>query len=208
MSTNVRRLIIFEGNEGTGKSTHIKLLSEYLIHKNVGHYITREPGGSDYGEAIRDIVLDKNSELDALSDAFLLYSSRFYNFNKIILEKINNGDFVITDRFHYSTLVYQGYAQNCNEVIKLHEIVNSYFEKYIAKVFLFKSSLSTSSKRVNKRKHSDKFESKGETFLEKINESYELAFKGDNSVVEVSTDSDVSDAQNIIRKHVDNLVNE
>ena len=65
---------------------HIKLLSEYLIHKNVGHYITREPGGSDYG-GNRDIVLDKNSELDALSDAFLLYSSRFIILIKLFLRK-------------------------------------------------------------------------------------------------------------------------
>ena len=106
MSDTVKRLIVFEGNEGTGKSTHIKLLSQYLSERNIKHYITREPGGSEYGEVIREMVLDKDSNLDALSDALLLYSSRFYNFNNVLIKKILSGEFVITDRFHYSTLVY------------------------------------------------------------------------------------------------------
>ena len=207
MSDMVKRLIVFEGNEGTGKSTHIKLLSQYLSERNIKHYITREPGGSEYGEIIREMVLDKNSNLDALSDALLLYSSRLYNFNNILIKKILSGEFVITDRFHYSTLVYQGYVQNCKEVIKLHEVLDPYFRKYIAKIFYFRTTVDTSSNRISKRISSDKFESQGKDFLSKIDNAYNKIFKNNNDVVEIVTDGEKNIAQNKIRDCIDKIIN-
>ena len=207
MSDTVKRLIVFEGNEGTGKSTHIKLLSQYLSERNIKHYITREPGGSEYGEIIREMVLDKNSNLDALSDALLLYSSRLYNFNNILIKRILSGDFVITDRFHYSTLVYQGYVQNCKEVIKLHEVLDPYFRNYIAKIFYFRTTVDTSSKRISKRISSDKFEIQGKDFLSKIDNAYNKVFKNNNDVVEIVTDGEKNIAQNKIRDCIDKIIN-
>ena len=207
MSDTLKRLIVFEGNEGTGKSTHIKLLSQYLSERNIKHYITREPGGSEYGEIIREMVLDKNSNLDALSDALLLYSSRFYNFNNILIKRILSGDFVITDRFHYSTLVYQGYVQNCKEVIKLHEVLDPYFRKYIAKIFYFRTTVDTSSNRISKRISSDKFEIQGKDFLSKIDNAYNKVFKNNNDVVEIVTDGEKNIAQNKIRECIDKIIN-
>ena len=207
MSDMVKKLIVFEGNEGTGKSTHIKLLSQYLSERNIKHYITREPGGSEYGEIIREMVLDKNSNLDALSDALLLYSSRLYNFNNILIKRILSGDFVITDRFHYSTLVYQGYVQNCKEVIKLHEVLDPYFRKYIAKIFYFRTTVDTSSNRISKRISSDKFEIQGKDFLTKIDNAYNKVFKNNNDVVEIVTDGEKNIAQNKIRECIDKIIN-
>ena len=207
MSDMMKKLIVFEGNEGTGKSTHIKLLSQYLSERNIKHYITREPGGSEYGEIIREMVLDKNSNLDALSDALLLYSSRFYNFNNILIKKILSGEFVITDRFHYSTLVYQGYVQNCKEVIKLHEVLDSYFCNYIAKIFYFRTTVDTSSNRISKRISSDKFEIQGKDFLSKIDNAYNKVFKNNNDVVEIVTDGEKNIAQNKIRDCIDKIIN-
>ena len=207
MSDMVKKLIVFEGNEGTGKSTHIKLLSQYLSERNIKHYITREPGGSEYGEIIREMVLDKNSNLDALSDALLLYSSRLYNFNNILIKRILSGDFVITDRFHYSTLVYQGYVQNCKEVIKLHEVLDPYFRNYIAKIFYFRTTVDTSSNRISKRISSDKFEIQGKDFLSKIDNAYNKIFKNNNDVVEIVTDGEKNIAQNKIRDCIDKIIN-
>ena len=207
MSDAVKKLIVFEGNEGTGKSTHIKLLSQYLTEREIKHYVTREPGGSEYGEAIREMVLDKNSNLDALSDALLLYSSRFYNFNNILIKKLLNGEFVITDRFHYSTLVYQGYVQNCEEVVKLHEVLDPYFSNYIAKIFYFRTTIDTSSSRISKRISSDKFEIQGKEFLSKIENAYNKIFKNKADVVEIVTDDEKHIVQNKIRDCIDKIIN-
>ncbi|GIR56572.1 MAG: hypothetical protein CM15mP63_5770 [Gammaproteobacteria bacterium] len=153
------------------------------------------------------MVLDKNSNLDALSDALLLYSSRLYNFNNILIKRILSGDFVITDRFHYSTLVYQGYVQNCKEVIKLHEVLDPYFRNYIAKIFYFRTTVDTSSKRISKRISSDKFEIQGKDFLSKIDNAYNKVFKNNNDVVEIVTDGEKNIAQNKIRECIDKIIN-
>ena len=76
-----KKFIVFEGNEGTGKSTHIKFASDYLTQKKIKHIVTREPGGTSFGESVRSILLDKNSGLDPLSEAMLFYASRVFNYN-------------------------------------------------------------------------------------------------------------------------------
>ena len=78
------KFIVFEGNEGTGKSTHIRSVSEYLKEINVDHIVTREPGGTEFGESVREVLLNQNSNLDPLSEAMLFYSSRIFNYNHII----------------------------------------------------------------------------------------------------------------------------
>ena len=82
------KFIVFEGNEGTGKSTHIRSVSEYLKEINVDHIVTREPGGTEFGESVRDVLLNQNSNLDPLSEAMLFYSSRIFNYNHIMINDI------------------------------------------------------------------------------------------------------------------------
>ena len=122
----IGKFIIFEGNEGTGKSTHIQYASDYLKKCNIECIVTREPGGTTFGESVRDILLDTNSSLDSVSEAVLFYASRVYNYNNVILKALSEGKYVICDRFHYSTLVYQGMAENNEKVIQLHKTLDSY----------------------------------------------------------------------------------
>ena len=77
----IGKFIIFEGNEGTGKSTHITFAADYLNKSNIDCIITREPGGTSFGESVRDILLDPDSSLDSVSEAVLFYASNFQSFN-------------------------------------------------------------------------------------------------------------------------------
>ena len=130
----IGKFIIFEGNEGTGKSTHITFAADYLNKSNIDCIITREPGGTSFGESVRDILLDPDSSLDSVSEAVLFYASRVYNYNNVILKALRENKYVICDRFHYSTLVYQGIAQNNNDVIELHKVLDPYFSKNISRL--------------------------------------------------------------------------
>ena len=76
---SIGKFIIFEGNEGTGKSTHISFAADYLKKNKIECVVTREPGGTKFGESIRDILLDSKSNLDSTSEAVLFYASRVYN---------------------------------------------------------------------------------------------------------------------------------
>lgn len=203
-----KKFIVFEGNEGTGKSTHIKFASDYLAQKKIKHIVTREPGGTSFGESVRAILLDKNSDLDSLSEAMLFYASRVFNYNNIILKALNDNKYVICDRFHYSTLVYQGLAENNKRVIELHKVLDSYFSEHISLIIHLDASIETCLSRINIRKISDKFEEKGKDFLVKIKSSYEQVFLNNKKCVKVLTDNKINDVQASIQKHLDKVIDE
>lgn len=114
-------LIVFEGGEGSGKGTQIKLLTEYLTSLNKKVLSIVEPGGTDVGQAIRDILLNRNDfEIDGLTEAFLFSASRSYQINKVTKPALDKGFIILSDRSFYSTYAYQGYARNNNlETLKL-----------------------------------------------------------------------------------------
>lgn len=99
--------ITFEGGEGTGKSTQVKLLADLLSKSGHLVYTTREPGGTEVSEQIRKI-LKTNSGIDPITEALLMFAARREHFIKSIQPRLQQGYIVICDRFCDSSLVYQG----------------------------------------------------------------------------------------------------
>ncbi len=107
------KFITIEGLDGAGKSTQVKKLTKYLKEKGNKLFVTREPGGTNISEKVREILLDKNNiEMDFKTEVLLYASSRA----QLIAEKIKkyrkNGYLVICDRFVDSSIAYQGYGRN------------------------------------------------------------------------------------------------
>ena len=107
-----KKFITFEGGEGVGKSTQVKLLAEKL--QNDGHdvCVTREPGGDIIGESIRSVLKSFTNSMDPLCETLLLFAARRDHYLKIIEPKLRQGSIVICDRFYDSSLVYQGLLKN------------------------------------------------------------------------------------------------
>jgi len=106
------KFITFEGIEGSGKSTQIKKVLEYLTNQNYKVVLTREPGGTNLGKQIRNILLDKTEEKFPSTAELLLYEAdRNIHLHNIIKPGLENNDVVICDRFFDSTTCYQGYAR-------------------------------------------------------------------------------------------------
>lgn len=104
--------ITFEGGEGCGKTSLIKILKTRLEEKNISIHVTREPGGSVIAEQIRNIILDKsNTAMDSKTEALLYAASRRQHLAEIVLPLLENGTIVISDRYLDSSLAYQGYAR-------------------------------------------------------------------------------------------------
>ena len=123
--------ITFEGGEGSGKSTQIRLLSKLLTEQNISHIVTREPGGTEFGEQIRKILLQGNIEkLDSYSEFLCFAASRREHLKKIILPALNKNKIVICDRFLDSSYVYQGMVGGLKKEIitKIHD--DFCFKKY------------------------------------------------------------------------------
>lgn len=117
--------ITFEGIDFCGKSTQIKKLEEYLISKNKIVKVIREPGGTLISEKIRDILLDKKNDLMYMETEVLLFSaSRAQLVRQKIRPFLNEGYFVLSDRFHDSSTAYQGYGRGLSveAVRNIHKI--------------------------------------------------------------------------------------
>ncbi len=113
--------ITFEGIEGSGKSTQIKLLVDYLVKQQIPHLSTREPGGTPIAEAIRKILLDPLcSEMLPEAELLLYSASRAQHTGELILPALKAGKIVISDRYYDSTNAYQGAARELDyDVIDL-----------------------------------------------------------------------------------------
>jgi dTMP kinase len=117
--------ITFEGIEGSGKSTQIKLLVDYLIKQQIPHLSTREPGGTPIAEAIRKILLDPLcSEMLPEAELLLYSASRAQHTGELILPALAAGKVVISDRYYDSSTAYQGAARDLD--YNVIDLLNSF----------------------------------------------------------------------------------
>lgn len=119
------KFITFEGCEGVGKSTQLRLLQAYLNERGIKYFFTREPGGSSVSEQIRKVILDgKNTTMTDECEALLYAASRVQLLKEIIKPRLDNGELVFCDRFVDSSLAYQGYARGLG--VEFVERINDY----------------------------------------------------------------------------------
>ena len=167
------KFITFEGCEGSGKSTQIRLLAERLKKEGICHIVTREPGGSDIAEQIRAIILNgKNTAMCDECEALLYAAARAQHLNEKVKPELEKGALVLCDRFVDSSLAYQGYARGLGfDFIK--EINSFALKDFRPDLTLF---LNISPKAAFERKHGadegDRMEQLGLEFHRKVYEGY------------------------------------
>jgi len=164
--------ISFEGVDGSGKSTQIYKLQNYLEESGYSVVLTREPGGTRIGEKIRTVILDPdNSEMSAMTEAFLYAASRAQHVEEVIGPAVNAGKIVICDRFVDSSIAYQGYGRNLGESI---ENINSYAVQNMMPdlTFLMKVKPDIGNDRISNREK-DRIELEAQDFHMAVYNGYE-----------------------------------
>jgi len=110
--------ITFEGGDGSGKSTQIEKLKDYLESEGFSVVLTREPGGTKISEAIREIILDsKNTEMSDMTETLLYAAARAQLVEQVIRPAVERGDMVICDRFVDSSMAYQAYGRGLGDIV-------------------------------------------------------------------------------------------
>jgi len=105
------RFITFEGGDGCGKSTQVKLLAEYLQNKGIVPVLTKEPGGTPEGQVLRQLLVTGDKDkFDAISECLLYYADRRNHLNKVVWPALKENKWVISDRYADSTEAYQYYG--------------------------------------------------------------------------------------------------
>ncbi|MDP3441804.1 MAG: dTMP kinase [Ignavibacteria bacterium] len=165
--------ITFEGLDFCGKSTQVKLLENYLIENDIQLKLIREPGGTSISEKVRDILLDKkNSEMTIETELILFAASRSQLVNQVILPALNEGIFVISDRFHDSSIAYQSFGRgiDLDFVVYLQNFVIGQAVPDIT--FYLDITVEEMLSRKRSFKQIDRIESSENDFYEKVREGY------------------------------------
>ena len=199
--------ITVEGIECVGKSTNTKFISNYLNKKGIKTHTTREPGGTLLGEKIRNILLYKDNEnLTPLSELLLLFAARDANIEKVIKPALQDGKWVICDRFTDASFAYQGFGRQLGyeTVASLKEIVHANFDPDIT--FLLDAPLNVIKSR-RKLNANDRFESESDDFFNKVRNGYlEIADRFPDRVTVIDASKPIQNVQNQIVKYLKELV--
>lgn len=111
MDAHEGKFITFEGGEGTGKSTQLRMLSDYLLSRGISNILSKEPGGTEIGAELRRILVTGDKDkMDAVAEALLYYADRRIHLTKKIWPALQKGEWVLSDRFADSTIAYQYYG--------------------------------------------------------------------------------------------------
>ncbi|GAC1423307.1 MAG: dTMP kinase [Candidatus Velthaea sp.] len=169
-------LITFEGIEGSGKSTLIAALAEMLRVAGTDVLVTREPGGSGLGDALRDIFLDPAYRIEPIAEAFLINAGRAQHVAERIAPALRAGTLVLCDRFFDATVAYQGYGRGLDIEMLLRLSLAATNSIAPDLTFLLDIPVELSSERVRSRGDADRLEVEGYAFHARVRAGYlELA---------------------------------
>jgi dTMP kinase len=171
--TGQGRFITLEGGEGVGKSTNLKFIENWLMDQGKPVFVTREPGGTPVGEAIRSLLLKVDSgPLSDEAELLLMFAARAEHIKKAIRPALAKGCWVLCDRFTDATYAYQGGGRGMDQ----HRI--EYLERWIQcgltpdLTLLFDAPVEVGMARARKRGDPDRFEIERRDFFERIRNAY------------------------------------
>ena len=184
--------ITFEGGDGCGKTTQIKLLDKYLREKGYETLLTREPGSVGLGEKIREILLNYDGEVSSVCESFLFLADRAQNVDCVVKPALEAGKIVICDRHTDSSVAYQGYGRglDISRINMLNNIATSGLKPDLT--IVLDVDVETSQSRVGAEK--DRMESAGIEFFERVRKGYiEIAKQEPERVKVVDSTQSIED---------------
>lgn len=201
----------FEGIEGAGKSTQIIRLKKHLEDKNFRVLVLREPGGTPFGEKMRQAILETKTEITPLAEAHLFASSRAQLLSEVILKELSvPNTVIICDRYIDSSLVYQGHSRGLGvaEVLNIHNVFPLNLVPHLT--FYLRINVDTSEKRQKMRNApKDYFEAKGVDFYKKLIVGYDLVAElFPNRIVKLDAEVTLDQMAMQIAESVDRFIGE
>ena len=198
-------IIVFEGIEGSGKSFHIKNISNHLKNKNIKFIQIREPGGNKNSEKIRKLILDNKSTFNENTDLLLYMSARSENI-KLIKENIGK-KIILIDRFTDSTVAYQHYGMGVD--LKFIKTINNFLLKDIKITYTFLNLVNQNNmrQRLAKRKTLNRYDKFETIFYKKVQKGFlKIVEKNPRKYMKINSNLDIIKNKEIILNKIDDLI--
>ena len=167
------KFITLEGGEGVGKSTNLAFLQARLLDAGIDVCVTREPGGTPLGEAIRSLLLNEGPTApSALAEVLLVFAARAQHIQEVIEPALAAGRWVLCDRFTDATYAYQGFARGLSQsaIATLESLVQGSLQPDLTLLLDLPPSIGL--KRASQRAELDRFEVEDEAFFNRVREGY------------------------------------
>lgn len=199
--------ISFEGIDSCGKSTQVELFIKYLRENGIEYIKVREPGGTQLGEKIRELLISE--EMCSRSELLLFLASRAQLVENIIKTALHDGKIVVADRFSHSSLAYQGCGRGLG--VSIVQMLNDFAtdKVYPDIVFYIDIEIETAIKRMeNSRKGSkDRIEKETAEFWKRVRDCYLQQAKEDKSIVVINGERTIEEIHEDIVRHFHQIQN-
>lgn len=201
--------IVFEGGEGSGKSTILDKIYDWLQEENLDCIKTREPGGIKISEQIRSVILDsKNTEMDGRTEALLYAAARRQHLVEKVIPALKEGKIVLCDRFLDSSLAYQGFARGLG-IDEIYEINKFAIEDNFPDISIFFDlEPRIGLERINKNKDREvnRLDLEEIEFHNKVREGYTMLLRKNNNMVKIDASKSINevfeDVKGIIKEYL------
>ena len=198
-------IIVFEGIEGSGKTSHINFVSKYLKKKKIDFIKIREPGGSKNSEKIRKLILNNKSNFNKNTDLLLYLAARSENIK--LLNKSYKKKIILIDRFSDSTIAYQHYGLGVN--LNLIKFLNNYLLKNLKVTFTFLNIVNKNNmlKRLKIRKKLNRYDKFKLSFYKRVQDGFlKLAKNKSKKYLIVNSNLDIKLNKKLIINQIDKLI--
>lgn len=200
------KFITFEGGEGSGKSTQAKLLHKALMNANHEAILTREPGGTDASEVIREILINGKVNFYPISQLLLHNVSRYEHAKDKIIPALKDNKIVVCDRFVDSTMAYQGYGMRLGR--KTPAMLHNLLMEGLAPdlTFILDVDPIEGLRRANENKQNNNYEKLGVDFHKRVREGFlEIAKLAQTRCIVINAENSIENIHKEIIEHI-NLI--
>lgn len=203
--------IVFEGGEGSGKSTMIDMIYNWLLEEDRDCIKTREPGGIEISEKIREVILDtKNTSMDGRTEALLYAAARRQHLVEKVIPALDLGKIVLCDRFLDSSLAYQGYARGLgiDEVYKINKFAIGDYMPNLSILFDIEPELGLERINKNSNREVNRLDLEKLDFHYKVREGYEIVYnKNKDRMVKIDASLPIEQVFENVKSVINGLIN-
>jgi dTMP kinase len=197
------RFITFEGVDGAGKTTQLEWARQFLEQRGQPLTVTREPGGTELGEALRNVLLNAQRPIHPETEALLMFAARREHIDEVILPALQRGDVVLCDRFTDATFAYQGGGSGVEseKLEALEKWVHADLQPDLT--LYFDLPVEIARQRLSGEREADRFERESAEFFQRVRTAYLARARQNPRRINVV---DASAAPAAIRKLVENIL--